>query len=163
MSEQDEILQIFFSETEEMLKSAEESLLALESTPESESDIEQLFRSVHTLKSGAAMVGFMGISDYSHLLENLLERLRTRKLAVTKNLITFLLSSIDFIRSMVDSVSQGEAEADPKVLDEQKGQIKRYLGIEGISSPEQEPEPPAKEAPREAVEEFRFYKIDLNS
>ncbi len=161
MSEQDETLQIFFSETDELLRLAEESLLALESTPESESDIEQLFRSVHTLKSGAAMVGFMGISDYSHLLENLLERLRTRKLAVTKNLITFLLDSIDFIRSMVDSVSQGEAEADPKVLDEQKGQIKRYLGIEGISSPEQEPEPPAKEAPGEAVEEFRFYKIDL--
>jgi chemotaxis protein histidine kinase CheA len=42
MSEEDETLQIFFSETEELLKQAEESLLALESTPQSASDIEQL-------------------------------------------------------------------------------------------------------------------------
>ncbi len=162
MSADDETLQIFFSETEELLKLAEESLLALESTPESASDIEQLFRSVHTLKSGAGMVGYTSISDYAHLVENLLERVRSGKLAVTKNLITLLLGSIDFIRSMVDSVSQGEAEADPEVLNERKDQIKRYLGIDGISSLErEEPEPPVKEAPKEPAQEFSFYKIDL--
>ncbi len=42
MNRDDETLQIFFSETEELLKLAEESLLSLESTPESTSDIEQL-------------------------------------------------------------------------------------------------------------------------
>jgi len=161
MTEDDETLQIFFSETEELLKLAEESLLSLESTPESTSDIEQLFRSVHTLKSGAGMVGYMSISDYAHLLENLLERLRSGKLAVTNNLITFLLSSIDFIRSMIDRVSQGEAEADPEVLDERKNQVKRYLGIDGIGSPEEGDEPPLKDAPKEAAQEFSFYKIDL--
>ena len=161
MSEEDETLQIFFSETEELLKLAEESLLALESTPQSASDIEQVFRSVHTVKSGAGMVGYMTISDYAHLLENLLERIRSGKLAVTKNLITVLLGSIDFIRSMVDSVSQGEAGADPEVLNERKDQIKRYLGIDGIGSSEKEPEPPVKEAPKEPAQEISFYKIDL--
>ena len=161
MSEQDETLEIFFSETEDLLKAAEESLLALESTPQSASDIERLFRSVHTLKSGAAMVGFMGISDYAHLLENLLERLRSGKLAVTNSLITFLLSSIDFIRSMVDRVSQGESEVDPEVLDERKDQVKRYLGIDGISSSEEGAEPPVKQAPKKSAQKFSFYKIDL--
>ena len=161
MSEDDETLQIFFSETEELLKLAEESLLALESTPESASDIEQLFRSVHTLKSGAGMVGYMDISEYAHLLENLLERLRSGKLAVTNNLVTFLLSSIDFIRSMIDGVSQGKAEADPEVLNERKDQVKRYLGIDGMSSPEEEPESAVKEAPQASAQEFSFYKIDL--
>ena len=161
MSEEDETLQIFFSETEELLKQAEESLLALESTPQSASDIEQLFRSVHTIKSGAAMVGYVNISDYAHLLENLLERLRSGKLTATKNLVTLLLSSIDFIRSMIDGVSKGEAEADPEVLDERKDQVKRYLGIDGISVPEEGSEPLVKEAPKEPVQEFSFYKIDL--
>lgn len=161
MSEQDETLEIFFSETEDLLKLAEESLLALESTPESTSDIEQLFRSMHTIKSGSAMVGFMSISEYAHLLENLLERLRARKLTVTNNLITFLLGSIDFIRSMVDRVSQGEAEVDPTVLNERKDQVKRYLGIDAISPSEETTEPPAREAPKKSIEEFSFYKIDL--
>jgi two-component system chemotaxis sensor kinase CheA len=125
-------------------------------------DIEQLFRSVHTLKSSAAMVGFMNISDYAHLLETLLDRLRSRKLDVTKNLITILLSSIDFIRSMVDRVSQGEAEeAAPGVLDERKNQVKRYLGIDAMDAPGDEFGSPVKEAPKEPPEEFSFYRIDL--
>ena len=162
MSEQEEILEIFFSESDDLLKLAEESLLALESTPESMPDIEQLFRSVHTLKSSAAMVGFMNISDYAHLLESLLERLRSHKLDITKNLITILLSSIDFIRSMLERVSQGEAEeAAPGVLDERKDQVKRYLGIDAMDAPEEEFGSPVKEAPREPPEEFSFYRIDL--
>ncbi|NVL90489.1 MAG: chemotaxis protein CheA [Desulfobacterales bacterium] len=161
MSEQDETLEIFFSETEDLLKLAEESLLALESTPESTSDIEQLFRSMHTIKSGSAMVGFMSISEYAHLVENLLERLRSSKLTVTNNLITFLLGSIDFIRSMVDRVSQGEAEADPEDLNERKDQVRRYLGVDAISTPEETAEPPAKEEPKEPIEKFTFYEIDL--
>ena len=162
MSEQEEVLEIFFSESDDLLKLAEESLLSLESTPESMPDIEQLFRSVHTLKSSAAMVGFMNISDYAHLLESLLERLRSRNLGVTKNLITILLSSIDFIRSMVDRVSQGETEeAAPGILDERKDQVKRYLGIDAMDFPEKEFGSPVKEAPKEPQEEFSFYRIDL--
>ncbi|HID28430.1 MAG TPA: hypothetical protein EYP19_00310, partial [Desulfobacterales bacterium] len=161
MSEDDETLQIFFSETEDLLKLAEESLLALESTPESASDIEQLFRSVHTLKSGAGMVGYMDISDYAHLLENLLERLRSGKLAVTNHLVTFLLNAIDFIRQMIEKVSQGEMGADPEVLDERKDQVKRYLGIDGLSSPQEEPESQVTEVPKESTQEFSYYKIDL--
>ena len=162
MSELDETLEIFFSETEELLKLAEESLLALESAPESTSDIEQLFRSVHTVKSGSAMVGFMGISEYAHLLENLLERLRSQKLTVTNNLITFLLGSIDFVRSMIDSVSQGKPEVDPGVLNERKDQVKRYLGIDAIGPPEEEPEHTAKEPQKESADDFKFYQIDLD-
>jgi two-component system chemotaxis sensor kinase CheA len=161
MNEQDETLQIFFSETDELLKAAEESLLALESEPESAPDIEQLFRAVHTMKSGAAMVGFMGISEYAHLVENLLERLRSQKLAVTNNLITFLLDAVDFIRSMVDQVFQGEAEVDPEVLNQRKSQVKRYLGVEAVSAPAEELEAPAKEPAEGAGEAFSFYKIDL--
>jgi two-component system chemotaxis sensor kinase CheA len=162
MSELDETLQIFFSETDELVKSAEESLLALESTPESTEDIERLFRSVHTMKSGAAMVGFMGISEYAHLLENLLERLRSQKLAVTNNLITFLLDAMDFIRSMLDRVAEGEPEADPEVLGQRQGQVKRYLGVEAVPPVEEEVESPPKEVPEEPAEEVSFYKIDLN-
>ncbi|MDY6950901.1 MAG: chemotaxis protein CheA [Thermodesulfobacteriota bacterium] len=161
MSEREETLEIFFSETEDLLKSAEESLLTLESEPESVSDIEQIFRSVHTMKSGAAMVGFMGISDYAHLLESLLERLRNKKLPVTKNLITALLDAIDFIRSMVDRVARGETEAAPETLKERKGQVRRYLGVEAVSGPEERVERPQTKEPREGPEEFRFFKVDL--
>ncbi|MBW1771159.1 MAG: chemotaxis protein CheA, partial [Deltaproteobacteria bacterium] len=58
-------------------------------------------------------------------------------------------------------VSQGEAEVDPEVLNQRKSQVKRYLGVEAVSAPAEEPKAPAKEPAEEADEAFRFYKIDL--
>lgn len=167
MKRLDETLEIFFSETDDLLKSAEESLLSLESTPGSSSDLEQLFRSVHTMKSSAAMVGYVEISEYAHLLENLLERLRSGRLTVTNRLITYLLDATDFIRSMVENVSRGGPAADPEVLSERKGRAKRYLGIQGVTSEDGgdvgEPEAASRRFPEEkAAEQPRFYKIDLN-
>ena len=108
MNEQDETLQIFFAETEDLLRSAEESLLRLEAAPQPGSDVEELFRAIHTLKSGSAMVGFPLISEYSHVLENLLDRMRSGRLTITKPLITFLLTDLDFLRQMVDRGGRGE-------------------------------------------------------
>jgi len=133
MIDNDEILQIFFSEAEELLKLAETSLMSLESTPDSASDIEELFRSLHTLKSSAAMTGFTSISEYSHLLETLLERLRTHKLSVTKNLITMMLESLDFMKSMVDRAVRGVAEANSDELRMHREQVSRYLGLDTMA------------------------------
>lgn len=161
MSERDETLQIFFSETKDLLRSAEDSLLALESSPESASNIERLFRSVHTIKSGAAMVGFPNISEYSHLLETLMDRLRSGELTVSNNLITFLLKSVDFVRSMVENVNQGNPETELGIFDKRKDQVKRYLGIDGLTQAEDFPQPLVHKIPRETTQEFSFYKIDL--
>jgi len=161
MTEQDELLQIFISEAEELLKLAETSLMSLETAPRSSSDIDELFRSLHTLKSSAAMVGFTRISEYSHLLETLMERLRSRKLAVTKSLITSLLESIDFIKSMVDRACRGETEADPKVLDQHKERIKRYLGLEEAAPSRDEPALPASLPDTESAPGPSYYRIDL--
>ena len=161
MTEQDEILQIFFSEAEELIKLAETSLMSLESAPESTSDVEELFRSIHTLKSSAAMMGFSSISEYTHLLETLLDRLRSGKITVTKRLITFLLESIDFIRSMVERVSQGRGEADPRELERNEEQLKRYLGLDGLPSMPGKPAAGKSESHSEASEDVRYYSIDL--
>jgi two-component system chemotaxis sensor kinase CheA len=162
MTEQDEILQIFISEAEELLKLAETSLMSLETAPHSAPDIDELFRSLHTLKSSAAMVGFGRISEYSHLLETLMERLRSQKLAITKNLITSLLDSVDFLRAMVDRACRGEPEAEPQVLDRYKEHIKRYLGLETPAAPMRTgPALPAERPVAESPAGPSYYKLDL--
>ncbi|MFP4474405.1 MAG: chemotaxis protein CheW [Desulfatibacillaceae bacterium] len=146
MNDQDETLQIFFQETEDLLKAAEEALLSLEQEPRPGPDVEELFRSVHTLKSGAAMVGFARTSEYAHLLENLLERVRNGTLTITKPLISFLLDDMDFLKGMLENAAAGEQEADPGVLKTKKAQINRYLGMDAIPGVE-EPEPPPRAKP----------------
>lgn len=159
MSEDDEILQIFFSEAEELIKSAETSLMSLEAAPESAVDVGELFRSIHTLKSSAAMMGFNSISEYTHLVETLLDRLRSQKLIVTKRLITFLLESVDFIRSMVERVSQGKKEADSEELRRNEEQVKRYLGLDDLPPAPEKAAPAKPELGTGATESF--YLIDL--
>ncbi|HBZ55835.1 MAG TPA: hypothetical protein DEO88_10550 [Syntrophobacteraceae bacterium] len=142
---QDELLQIFLLESDDLLKVAEASLLALESSPLAAAPVDELFRSIHTIKSSAAMVGLIPLSEYAHHLENLLERLRSHKLAISKNLITFLLESVDFIRLMMEQVVAGTAEMDLAGLAQRQDQIKRYLGLEAVAE-EGEPEPQPAQA-----------------
>ena len=148
MNEQDETLQIFFAESEDLLRSAEDSLLRLEQDPGPGQDVEELFRAIHTLKSGSAMVGFPIISDYSHVLENLLERVRSGQLPISKPLITFLLTDVDFLRQMVDRGGRGEPEAAPEIIRSRKAQLNRFLGMTAIPSEESEAvsEPPPPKA-----------------
>lgn len=161
MSEQDEILQVFFAEAEELIRLAEMSLMSLELAPESAADVEELFRSIHTLKSSAAMMGFTTISEYTHLLETLLDRLRSCKLTVTKHLVTVLLESIDFIRSMVERVSQQKEEGDSEELRRNEEQVKRYLGLNDLLPIHEKPIPGRAESHKDAVENVRYYRIDL--
>lgn len=176
MNEQDETLQIFFAETEDLLRMAEESLLRLEAAPQPGGDVEELFRAIHTLKSGSAMVGFSVISDYSHVLENLLDRMRSGRLTITKPLISFLLTDVDFLRQMVDRGGRGEQEADPETVQGRKSQLNRFLGMDAIPGEDVTPGQ-ARQAPAQAQREAlkpaavlpgkadgdgtRYYQVDL--
>jgi two-component system, chemotaxis family, sensor kinase CheA len=168
---QDELLQIFLLESDDLLKVAEASLLALESAPQAVVPIDELFRSIHTLKSSAAMVGLLPLSEYAHHLENLLERLRSHKLAISKSLITFLLESVDFIRVWIEQVVAGGGAMDLEGLAQKHDQIKRYLGLE-IVAERDEPENHSVQAatamseveirPPSALEKRRFLQIRMH-
>lgn len=160
MNELDETLEIFFAETEDLIKTSEESLLRLESAPEAGSDLEELFRAVHTLKSGSAMVGFNHISEYTHLIENLLDRLRDGKLPITRPLISFLLEGIDFIRNIVDKCAGGEAGIEPAVLEAQKAQVNRFLGMDSINQEDADLSGTITDIPVEAGK-GHYYNINL--
>jgi len=160
MNELDETLEIFFAETEDLIKTSEESLLRLESAPEAGPDLEELFRAVHTLKSGSAMVGFDHISEYAHLIENLLDRLRDGKLPITKPLISFLLEAIDFIRDMVDKCLSGETSIEPEVMEAKKAKVNRFLGMDSIPEEDAGISETITDIPAEA-KNWHYYNIDL--
>lgn len=124
-----ELLQIFAAEADDLFKSAEEGLLRLEVNPESGPDVEEVFRAIHTMKSSSAMVGFNVISEHCHLIEDLLDRLRKNELSVTKPLISFFLEDLDVIHSMVNRCMAGDLRAvDPDLLDTFQMQVKSFLG-----------------------------------
>lgn len=90
----------FLRETEELLEALEQGLLELESASESGDLIDRLFRAAHTLKGNAGMVGFTEAVKLTHVLENVLDRLRAGSLATSPDVISALFLGVDALRAM---------------------------------------------------------------
>ncbi|ABC80379.1 chemotaxis protein CheA [Anaeromyxobacter dehalogenans] len=110
------LLATFLAEADETFAHMEQQLLALERTPEDDELLNALFRDVHTLKGAASLVSFDGARDVAHDLEDVLERLRQRTLAVTDTLVTLLLQSVDVLRRAVAEAAAGGDAASEAVL-----------------------------------------------
>ncbi len=153
-----ELLEIYYSEAEDLLQRIEKSLLTLEQVPEDSTQIQEVFRAVHTMKSSSAMVGFDTISEYAHLLENLLDRLRSGRLQPSRSLISHLLTGQGLLRTMIEKASRGEEPISPPELAAQKEQLARFMGIQGS----EEAPSVLPSIPPVAEEQDHIYKINLS-
>jgi two-component system chemotaxis sensor kinase CheA len=97
----------FTGEAEELLDTLSRDLVELESQgrnvrPEV---INKIFREVHSLKGLAGMLGFGEISELSHSLEDMLDRLRMGKIEITKDLIDLLYDAVDSLNRLVIGIN----------------------------------------------------------
>ena len=88
----------FLEEAQELLQEIEESLLLLEEDPVDQNVIQRLFRSAHTLKGGAAMVGMSDLANHAHEFEAILSQLRSGTLTSTPEIVSVLLRGKDNLR-----------------------------------------------------------------
>jgi two-component system chemotaxis sensor kinase CheA len=94
-------MRTFFGECEESLHAMEQALLALEARPEDHEQVQILFRMAHSLKGNAMSLGFTDLAEFTHGLEEVLDRLRSRETAVTAETVSLLLASVDALREML--------------------------------------------------------------
>jgi two-component system chemotaxis sensor kinase CheA len=95
------VLEVFLAESQEGLAAMEQALLALEAQPDDEAQLQTLFRMAHTLKGNAASLGLADLATLTHALEDVLERLRSRESALTDDVVTLLLESLDALGEML--------------------------------------------------------------
>jgi len=93
--------QVFFDEADELLAEMEKLLLALDvSSPDSE-DLNAIFRAAHSIKGGAATFGFTDITEVTHMLESLLDRIRKGEMALTGEHVDAFLVSKDILTMLM--------------------------------------------------------------
>jgi len=97
----DAVKQTFIVECSELLASMESALLVLEKSPTDFDSINAVFRAAHTIKGSSGMFGFSGVVEFTHVLENFLEKLRQGKFTVNSDIIAVLLSCGDHISELV--------------------------------------------------------------
>ena len=105
----DQALQTFIVEARELLQAMEQSLLQLESDPGDQDAIGAIFRAAHTIKGSAGLFGLASIVGFTHIVEDVLDRLRNGSVAVDAALIALLLKCGDHMLELIDVVaSRGE-------------------------------------------------------
>ncbi len=110
-----EIQMQFLEEATDYLNTLEEVLLEISATNRIELDkINAALRAAHSIKGGAGMMGFRALSDLAHRLEDSFKVLRTRKnsLEIDTQLQSLLLSGVDWLRQIVELLSEGNVVED---------------------------------------------------
>ncbi|MDR1994951.1 MAG: chemotaxis protein CheW [Azonexus sp.] len=103
--------QVFFDESAEHLETMETLLLELDvANPEAE-QLNAIFRAVHSIKGSAGTFGFTDLAETTHILENLLDRIRKHELGLQPEMVDTFLESGDLLRRMLEA-HQGRGSVD---------------------------------------------------
>jgi two-component system chemotaxis sensor kinase CheA len=94
---------IFFEEMSEHLEEMESLLLDMDETLDNTEALNAIFRAVHSIKGGSGIFGFEEISTVTHILENLLDKLRNHDIELSKDMISIFLQTRDLLESLKDA------------------------------------------------------------
>jgi two-component system, chemotaxis family, sensor kinase CheA len=135
----------FLGEAEDIIDSLNRDLLTIHQavTNAKKYDpalINNIFRAAHSLKGISGLFGFSELTGLSHTLENMLDRLRMGKIAVTENVLDLLFAAADMLRTIVAGKAEGGQPPSAADLE---------LMIDRLENAGSEPPPPA--APEDAA------------
>ncbi|MDB9309300.1 response regulator [Aphanizomenon sp. CS-733/32] len=105
-----EIQMQFLEEATDYLNTLEGVLLEIDISKRIELEhINAAMRAAHSIKGGAAMMGFRVLSNLAHKLEDAFKVLKTQKdsLELDTHLQSLLLSSVDWLRQIVELLAKG--------------------------------------------------------
>jgi two-component system chemotaxis sensor kinase CheA len=139
-----EILGEFLAETRESLAGLDQHFVDLETRPGDAGLLNEIFRSVHSIKGGAGFLGLSDLVQVAHGSENVLGKLRSGELAVSAEIIDIVLESVDTIKAILGRLA-GEDVAAPDVPGTvQKLDLMLQFAQEAASPP---PAPAARPVP----------------
>ena len=130
----------FLEESFEGLEHMETELLALNAGDEE--TLHTIFRAAHSIKGGAGTFGFSAISEFTHGMETLLDRMRNGQQETTPEIVNLLLRAVDVLRGQLQAARDG-GEADPAEAAEVRALIEATLGD---AAPDATPDAPAPTA-----------------
>jgi two-component system, chemotaxis family, sensor kinase CheA len=108
LCEDQELLEGFLTETNELLEKLDDDLVALEKSVDDMELMNSIFRSIHTVKGASSFLGFELLVKITHKTEDVLNRLRKGELVVTPVIMDVILEAVDHIKLLVNDIRNGE-------------------------------------------------------
>lgn len=132
--------EVFFDEAEELLAEAERLLLGLDIDDPDNEDLNAIFRAAHSIKGGAATFGFMDMAEITHVLENLLDKIRKNEMKLTAEHVDAFLSAKDVLTMELDG-HRNASEVDQEQVSDVKMVLKSLSEADQVSAPKVETAP----------------------
>lgn len=102
--DQQKILGYFIEEAKEHLTTLERGILELSSAINDQDKVNEMFRAAHSIKGGAAMLGYTSIQKMGHRLEDAFKVLREQKITVDQRLESLFLKIYDVLHDLIEKL-----------------------------------------------------------
>ncbi len=135
--------QTFFEESFEGLQAMEAALLGLDPGAPDAETINTIFRAAHSIKGGAGTFGFSAIAEFTHVLETLLDEVRSGERQPSQELIDLVLQSVDVLRDMLESARDGSELSSAGPVHDALQAMLRGESTAAADAPVAQPLPPA--------------------
>ncbi len=124
----DALLREFQIEAGEHIETSDKALLALDNEPADHEAINELFRSIHSIKGTSAYLALETITSLAHAFESLLELVRRQeKPALTAEVLDLFFETLDCLRALVSRPADAEATASSQQLKKRLQKAKEHL------------------------------------
>jgi two-component system chemotaxis sensor kinase CheA len=141
--------EVFFDEAEELLAEAERLLLGIDIDNPDNEDLNAIFRAAHSIKGGAATFGFMDMAEITHVLENLLDKIRKNEMKLTAEHVDAFLAAKDVLEMELNG-HRNASEVDQDQVATVKMMLKSLSEAVGNSAVPA-PQAPVKETLKEVA------------
>jgi two-component system chemotaxis sensor kinase CheA len=114
-----ELLNIYLEDARVHLEALDHGLLALERDGLDLEVVSAILGPLHTLKGNSGMMGFIGVKDYVHRLEDVLGRVRDRGLVLEASLFDLLFAGASALRDSVEHAGAAGSEGQDLLAERQ--------------------------------------------
>ena len=164
--------EMFLEEAEELFESADNVLLEAENNGTlTDEEMGQLFRDVHTLKGSGASVELALFAEFTHDVENLMDKLRNHQIEFIPEMVETLIDGLDVMKEILNLEVAEELtrETFEEMTSDLLKDIRAYSSGETPVKKEEVPVVKDSAVTKEAVEEveeeindnFGFFDDDL--
>jgi two-component system chemotaxis sensor kinase CheA len=120
---------LFVAESRENHENLVKNFLLLEKGSD-QGAIDEIFRSVHTLKGASASMGFSNMEHLCHTMEDVFQLIRSGAAEISPELVNLLLACSDLIEQMLDDIEAG-GDSSSKNVAEKVSALKEWIEQRG--------------------------------
>lgn len=126
--------QVFFEECGEHLAEMEQILISLGNSEPDDEQLNAIFRAAHSIKGGAGIFGFQDMTVVTHVLESLLDKLRTHEIPFSSSMIDLFLEAGDVVAMQLAGHRDG-SEVRQEAVDQIRARLQQVVDGDAVPAP----------------------------